>query len=143
MKYKKVETINEFIDAIRIRYEVFVKEQGFQPGWEPDEDDKISMHFIAITEGKIVGTVRFRETAKGEFKIERMCILKEYRKKGVGKGLIGFVMKELMKLKPKKIWMKSQVQAQTFYETHGFSAVGKQKEEYGFPHIEMEIITTF
>ena len=42
--YKEIETINEFIDAIRIRVDVFIKEQGFEPGWEPDEDDKVSKH---------------------------------------------------------------------------------------------------
>ncbi|MFH0875453.1 MAG: hypothetical protein V1859_05930 [archaeon] len=31
-KYKQVETINEFIDAIRLRVDAFIKEQGFQPG---------------------------------------------------------------------------------------------------------------
>lgn len=80
IKYKEVETINEFIDAIRLRIDVFIKEQGFQPGWEPDEDDKISRHFIAMVDDKIVATARFRETAKGEIKIERMVTKKGDRK---------------------------------------------------------------
>ncbi len=139
VKYKKAETINEFIDLIRLRVEVFVIEQGFEPGWEPDEDDKTSTHFIALSNKKVVGTVRFIQEKKGEYKIGRMCVLKEYRKKGVGRGLMKFMMKELMKLKPKRVWMKSQVRAKGFYEKHGFAAVSKQKEEYGCPHVEMEL----
>ena len=51
--YKEVKTINEFIDAIRIRADVFIIEQKCQPGWEPDEEDKDSKHFIAIVEKKL------------------------------------------------------------------------------------------
>ena len=54
-KYKEIETVNEFIDAIRIRYEVFVNEQKFAPGWEPDEDDKEARHFIALVDGVKLG----------------------------------------------------------------------------------------
>ena len=31
IKYKEVETINEFIDAIRIRIDIFIKEQKCKP----------------------------------------------------------------------------------------------------------------
>ena len=66
VEYKEVKTINEFIDAVRLRVDIFIKEQEFQPGWEPDEDDKISKQFIAISNGQIIATARFRETAESE-----------------------------------------------------------------------------
>ena len=50
--YKKIKTINEFIDAIRIRVDVFINEQGCKPGWEPDEKDKESKQFIALIDKK-------------------------------------------------------------------------------------------
>ncbi len=138
--YKEIETINEFIDAIRIRVDVFIKEQGFKVGWEPDEDDKISKHFIAIVDGKIVATVRFRETGKGEIKIERMATMKEYRGKEIGNGLLKFIVDEIMKLKPKRIWARSQVRSKGFYGKFGFKAVSEPYDEYGVQHIDMEYI---
>lgn len=138
VKFKKVDTINEFIDAIRLRVDVFIKEQGFQPGWEPDEDDKVSKQFIAICDGKIVSTARYRETAKGEIKIERMVTLKEYRCKNIGKGLLTFILKDIKKLKPKRIWLRSQVKSQTFYEKNGFVAISKPFDMWGVLHIDME-----
>ena len=54
VKYKEVETIPEFIDAIRLRVDVFMIAQKFEAGWEPDEDDKVSRHFIAIVDGNVV-----------------------------------------------------------------------------------------
>ncbi|MBI2655244.1 GNAT family N-acetyltransferase [Candidatus Woesearchaeota archaeon] len=139
IKYKEVEKIEEFIDAIRIRVDVFIKEQKCEPGWEPDEKDKKSMHFIAITGNKIVATARARETRKNEYKIERMATKKEYRKKGIGKGLVECIIKNISKQKPKRIWMQSQVRAQRFYETCGFKTISKPYNLYGIKHIDMEL----
>ena len=136
--YKKVETINEFIDTIRIRVDVFIKEQGFQPGWEPDEDDKKSKHFIAIVDNEIVSTARFREMDKDEIKIERMVTKKEFRSKQIGKGLVEFMLNEIKKTKPKKIWLRSQVQSQPFYEKCNFKATSEPFDMWGIQHIDLE-----
>lgn len=138
VQYKKVETINDFIDAIRIRVDVFIKEQGFEPGWEPDEADKNSKQFIALIEGKIVATARIREAADKALKIERMATSKEFRKKGITKGLVSYIANSCKKINPNKIWVQSQVQAQGFYEKCGFKAMSKPYYLYGIQHIDME-----
>lgn len=136
-KYKEVETINEFIDAIRIRADVFIIEQNSKPGWEPDELDKNSRHFIAIVDNKIVSTARVRETSKKEFKIERMATIREHRGKEISKGLVEFIIQKLKKENPKRIWMQSQVQAQKFYEKCGFKTISNPYDLYNIPHIDM------
>ena len=139
IKYKEIKSVNEFIDAIRIRVDVFIKEQKFKPGWEPDEDDKKSKHFIAIIDNKIVATARVRETESKGYKIERMAAKKEYRKKGIGKGLVDYIINDINKLNPKRIWMQSQVQAQKFYQKCGFKIISKSYNLYGIEHIDMEL----
>ena len=136
--YKEATTLPEFIDAIRLRVEVFIKEQGFQPGWEPDEDDKAGRSFIAQVDGRVIATARARQSKKGEFKIERLATAKAFRGHGVGSGLIQFILKELLKQKPKRIWMQSQVQAKGFHEKHGFKIVSKPYDHYGVEHVDME-----
>ena len=140
IEYKKVEEISEFIDVIRVRVDVFIKEQRCEPGWEPDEDDKKSRHFIAITDNIIVATARVRETGNKEYKIERMATKKDFRKKGIGKGLVDYIINEINKLNPKRIWMQSQVRAQKFYEKCGFKTVSKPYNLYEIEHIDMELI---
>ena len=137
-KCKEVEKIDEFIDAIRIRVDVFIKEQKCKPGWEPDQDDKKSKHFIAITGGNIVATARVRETGSREYKIERMATKKEHRKKGIGKGLVDYIINQIKKQNPKRIWMQSQVRSRKFYEKCQFKAVSKPYDLYGIQHIDME-----
>ena len=136
--FKEVSTIPEFVDYIRLRQEVFVLEQGFNSGFEPDEDDKTAKHFIALDDDRVVSTARYRVIAPGEYKIERMTTEKDYRGKGIGKKLIEYLLGEIKKHKPNKIWLNSQVQAQKFYENCGFKAVGKPFDEYGVMHILME-----
>ena len=136
VSFKEVASISEFIDSIRLRVDVFIKEQGFEPGWEPDEDDKSSRHFIAVKDGKAVATARTRETTKGEIKIERMVVDKHCRKKGIGTGLIQFI---ISKHKGKNLWMEAQLQAQPFYEKCGFAAFSGPYDFYGVQHVKMAL----
>lgn len=136
--YKKIESITEFIDAIRIRVDVFIKEQRGEPGWEPDEEDKNSRHYIAIEKGEVIGTLRLREYPKGEMKVERLAVKKEYRSKGIGKGLLEYAIKDAKKLETKRIWMQAQCQAESFYNKCGFKSISKPYGLHGIEHLSME-----
>jgi predicted GNAT family N-acyltransferase len=137
VRYKEVKTINDFIDSIRIRVDVFIKEQGFPPGWEPDEEDKVSRHFVAILNNKIISTGRFREIKKGVIKIERMATKKEFRNRGIGTGLLNYMLVQIKKNKPQKIWVRSQVRSKGFYEKNRFRPISKEYNCYGVMHIDM------
>jgi len=138
--YKKVETINEFIDAIRIRVDVFILEQKCPPGWDPEELDKVATHYIAIADDEIVASVRLREEPKTAIKIENMVVKKAYRGKGVGLGLAKYVLTEAKKRKPTKIWAETQSYTQKFYQKAGFITVSDEYDLYdlGIPHVKME-----
>src|SRR5580704_12821540 len=95
---KKVTTISEFVDAIRIRAEVFIIEQKCPPGWEPDEMDKVAGRFVAIADtGAIVATARLCKEATGALKLERMAVKKEYRGQGAGQALTDYIVSEALK----------------------------------------------
>jgi len=139
--YKQVEAIQEFVDAIRLRVDVFIKEQGCPPGWEPDELDKDAQHFIAKVDGKIVATLRVLDEPKGVYKIERMAVAKKLREKGIGAGLLQHVVKVLRQKKPvRKIWMQAQRRAQKFYEKNGFRVTSEPYDIHNLhiPHVDME-----
>ena len=142
IRYKQIESINEFIDAIRIRVEVFIIEQKCPPGYDPDELDKISKHYIALADDKIVAMVRLREDPKSVAKLETMVVKKEYRGKGIGTGLTKYVIKQALKQGYKKIWVQAQKHAQHLYEKTGFKVISKPYDLYnlGIPHVDMEYI---
>ncbi len=135
---KFIQTIDEFIDAIRLRVDVFIREQGFQPGWEPDEDDKASRHVIALIDHRIVSTARYRYVSSDEVKLERMVTHKEYRGRGIGTALVRFVVPEILKVAPRRLWLRSQVASQRFYTKCGFVPTSSPFEMWGVPHIDMD-----
>ena len=138
IKIKEIETIPEFIDAIMIRVDVFITEQGFKPGWEPDKEDKTARNFIAILENKIVATARFRESEPGTIKVERMATKKEFRSKDIGKTILDHMMIEIKKLNPKKVYANCQILAKEFYEKCGFKQVSEPYDQNGVMHLDME-----
>lgn len=137
--YKKISSLSEFIEAIRIRVDVFIIEQKCRPGWEPDNEDKVADHYVAILNDEIVATARVREINKKEYKIERMAVKKVFRNKGIGKGLVNYVVNEIVKNNHGKIWLQAQVQAQQFYEKCGFRAISEKYDLYNLniPHVDM------
>ena len=73
----------DFAKVRSVRIEIFNKELGLSNSDIFDDDDKKLEQFLIISDEKIVGTFRLRETSDS-YKIERMGILSEYRSKGFG-----------------------------------------------------------
>lgn len=140
--YREAKSINDFIDLIRVRVDVFIVEQKCPAGWEPDELDKKSIHFIAILDHEIVATARLREEPKNTAKIERMAVRKEHRGKGIGSGLTKYVLNQALKKGFKKILIQAQLHAQKMYEKAGFKMTSKPYDLWnlGIAHVDMECV---
>ena len=67
--------------AFEIRDLVFCKEQKVSKKIEFDGLDEFCDQYLAKINELPIGTARIREEKKGIFKIERMAVLKKYRKK--------------------------------------------------------------
>lgn len=139
INYKKVETIEEFIDAVRIRVNVFIKELGREPGWDPDKHDKSSEIYVAKIDEMIVSTVRVRKEKPRVFKIERMATRKKYRSRGIAQGLLGFVIENIKRSDTKRIWAQSNSKACKFYQKCGFTIISEPYDFYGTEHIDLEL----
>lgn len=136
--YKSVDSIPEFVDCIRLRYDTFVREMGMLPGWEPDEDDKVARHFLGLSGSEVVATGRYREISRGEFKIERMVTRKDLRREGLGRRILEFMLAEIDALNPSRVWLRSQIQVEGFYRACGFTSCSEPFELFGVKHIDME-----
>ncbi len=84
---KVVSSSQEFNDAMQIRRQVFVEDQGIDPALEFDGNDFSATHLIAYFENKPVGTIRLRYF-KDFVKIERLCVTKNMRKTNTSALLI-------------------------------------------------------
>jgi len=120
-------------DASRIRFAVFVEEQGVPREIELDERDAQCLHAIARLEGRAVGTGRLLPDGH----IGRMAVLRECRGAGVGGRILAALMARARQRGDREVLLSAQVHAMPFYERHGFSPVGAVYEEAGIPHQDM------
>src|SRR5438309_8893993 len=85
-------TARDIEECFRIREEVFIVEQSVPVELERDEDDSEALHFIALVDGRSVGTARvlLRDNGRSA-KIGRVAVCRSNRGLGIGKLLIAAV----------------------------------------------------
>ena len=125
-------------EAVRIREEVFMKEQGFQE--EFDEIDGHASHLVLFCDGAPAATLRFwQDQTEGKgWMIGRLAVRKEYRGKGLGAELLAAAGEEVRKAGGKTVRLHAQRQAQPFYEGQGYAAYGETDFDEGCPHVWMK-----
>ncbi len=120
--------------ARRIRFEVFVDEQGVPPELEIDSIDPLCVHALALrSAGRGVGTGRLLPDGR----IGRIAVTREARGQGVGGMLLLRLMDAARERGHLEVELFSQVSAQPFYERFGFIVAGPQFDEAGIAHVPM------
>lgn len=116
MYAKKVETEKEYEDAVRIRRKVFVEEQDVPLHLELDEYDANAVHFVAYDGDIPFGAGRIREIEPGIGKVERVCILPDYRGRKLGNLMMQCMEDYSISAEITKLKLNAQSQAILFYE---------------------------
>jgi predicted GNAT family N-acyltransferase len=120
--------------ARRIRFEVFVAEQGVPAEMEIDSIDPACVHALAMREsGPALGTGRLLPDGH----IGRMAVAPSARGQGIGSALLLHLMDAARRQGHREVELFSQVHAQGFYERFGFVAVGAPFDDAGIAHVTM------
>ena len=132
-----VKFYNELVEeAKKIRYEVFVEEQGFNV--EIDEIDDIATHCVLYENNIGIGVCRFFNILHPQhFHLGRFAIKKEYRKNNKGKTLLLEVINKIKSLNGKEIHISAQQDAIGFYQKCGFIITSETYYEQHCPHKDM------
>ncbi|GGA74207.1 GNAT family N-acetyltransferase [Ornithinibacillus halotolerans] len=136
MIIKEVTTPEEKEHAFLVRKEVFVDEQNVPMDIEIDEYEDVAIHFIGYENDRPVAASRLRFVEEYG-KLERICVLKEYRGKSIGKAIIHemeMIIKEKGYLKAK---LNAQTHAEDFYQKLGYQTVSDEFLDAGIPHVTM------
>lgn len=137
--YRLVATDKELTDAFEVRREVFVHEQKVDEAEEYDGLDNEALHVIAENRGRVIGTARVRFRSPNEAKIERMAVLRPFRRQGVGGRILSFLNEELRNRQIAHVVLHAQIAVTEFYRAHGFQGKGPRFWEAGIEHIEMRM----
>lgn len=122
-------------DALIVRTDVFVTEQGFVD--EFDDIDPVAVHFMAYDGATPIGTCRAFLTDDG-YVLGRLCVQKAYRGKGIGKALVKRAEQHVSAVGGQRLRLHSQYHAIGFYESIGYTACSEVEDEQGCPHVWME-----
>ena len=126
-------------DAFFVRRKVFVDEQGVPLNLELDELDQTADHFVVYTAtNDPIGAGRIRETDPLVGKVERVCVLPEYRGKNLGVLVMQALEDHAARIGFKKVILNAQTYAVPFYEKLGYTITSPEFMDADIPHRAME-----
>jgi predicted GNAT family N-acyltransferase len=137
-QYKLVSGQEQLAGAFQVRREVFVAEQAIDQKEEFDGLDDQALHMVVVDGLDTIATARVRFLSNSRAKLERMAVLKPYRRHGVGTQIINHLIEHLRQRQIKEIVLHAQCTVVPFYEASGFLAVGSTFREAGIEHIKMK-----
>ncbi len=133
-------THDELAQALAIRREVFVREQGMFRNSDTDEHDRESISLVAKTDGKIIGSVRVfpGEKGNGHWTGSRLAVRKESRSFRVGALLVKEAMKRVKKNGCAVFTAHIQEKNINFFSKLGWKSIGPVEDYFGRPHRLMQ-----
>lgn len=131
-------------DCIALRMEVFVREQGVPLELEIDRYDSPASgcgHFLLLDEARDslpAGTFRAYFETDDTVHLQRICLLKEYRGRGLGRAMLRYAEQYYKKKGARRFTLGAQCYAVPFYEKCGYFCVSDVFDDAGIPHRMME-----
>ncbi len=123
-------------DAVSLRTEIFVEEQGF--GEEFDDIDDTACHVVFYRSGEPVAVCRiFYDEERKSHILGRIAVKKELRGKGTGAYVIKTAERIIREKGGERISLHAQERASLFYEKQGYSLTEERDYDEFCPHIWM------
>jgi YbgC/YbaW family acyl-CoA thioester hydrolase len=125
-------------DALALRTEVFVQEQGVPLEMEHDEFDKDAVHVVIRNLlGAPIATARLIQQAPGVARIGRMAVKRVLRGSNLGATALQAMLDEASSRGDHTAVLHAQLSAKAFYAKFGFVQEGDVYEEAGIQHVTM------
>ena len=127
-------------DALKVRKEVFVDEQGIDIDEEIDKYEADCLHMVGYnSDNEPIYTARLLALTPNAAKLQRVAIAKKYRGQGLGRELMAVVEAKALEENFSQIILGAQEHVIGFYETIGFETMDTPKYmDAGIMHVDME-----
>jgi predicted GNAT family N-acyltransferase len=123
--------------ALALRHTVFVGEQGVPEAEDVDGRDGEAMHFVALDDGRVVGTCRLL-AAGDRVRLGRLAVDRDRRRRGVASALLARAELWARERGAHEIVLAAQTDARALYEQTGYVARGEVFVEAGIEHVMMD-----
>jgi putative N-acetyltransferase (TIGR04045 family) len=134
----------ELAEQFRIRQVVFVDEQRIFAGSDRDEHDDApsTIHVLGLVGGVPGGTVRLYPIGGTLWKGDRLAVLPEHRRAGLGAPLVRYAVATAARLGGTRMYAQIQLPNTRFFHALGWRAVGDPADYIGVAHQQMAIDLT-
>lgn len=123
-------------DAVRIRRQVFMEEQGFEN--ELDEIDAIASHIVMYCDTAAIATCRVFDDPDGKgYILGRLAVSLPYRGQNIGTEMLKEAEKLVQRKGGSSLSLHAQCRAKAFYQKAGYREFGDIEYDEGCPHIWM------
>lgn len=136
MLVHKINNEQQLNDAFDIRKKVFVEEQQVPPEEEIDDLESDATHFVLYINEEPAGAGRFRKV-DGYGKVERICVLKDFRSTGAGKAIMEKIESFAKEEGFNRLKLNAQTHAIPFYSRLGYEVISEEFLDAGIPHKTM------
>lgn len=125
----------------RIRHQVFVVEQGLFPVDDHDVHDTMAatIHVLGFDDGVPAGTVRLYPLGDGIWKGDRLAVLPDHRRSGLGPPLVRYAVGTAGALGGSRMVAQIQTGNVRFFQALGWTRVGDPADYLGLLHQQMSI----
>ena len=128
----------DMLSCLDLRRTVFIEEQNVPENEEVDGDDPDCDHILLTVSDTPVGAARLKYY-NDFIKVQRVCVLKNYRGQGIGSKIINFIIRHVEKNDIRSsVRLGSQIHALEFYKRLGFIEFGEEYLDAGILHKDME-----
>jgi len=140
---RRARSDDERADALAVRREVFIEEQGVPEDLEVDGKDDEAVHFVAYDDGDPVGAARLRGTDADPVsdastgKVERVAVVADRRGDGLGREIMDELEATAAEEGVEALVLHAQLHVEGFYRELDYETTSDVFEEAGIDHVEM------
>lgn len=116
-------------------------EQGLfaESDLDAHDADPETVHLIGLVDGTPAGTVRLWPRGDGSWKGDRLAVVREQRRAGLGRPLVRLAVRTATELGGTRMHAKVQTANVRFFQALGWASEGGPSDYLGVPHQHMTI----
>jgi len=128
----------ELSGALRVREQVFCREQGVPVSEEIDGRDEQALHIVALSraDGRVIGTLRLLLDGR-RAKIGRVAVERDWRGQRIASRMLQLALARARERGVSVVRLAAQTRATGVYERAGFAVESGPFEEAGIVHVWM------
>lgn len=135
MEFEKIAAVS---DGERIiRQKVFVEEQGYENEFDDIDAAPGTCHILALLEGVPVGCCRVFPEGPGRWRIGRVAVLRDFRRRGIASALLKEAEDFLRAQGAGSVLVGAQCTAAELYRRSGYVVCGSVFYDEKTPHVPM------